>query len=356
MLPYLAMLALPGIFALTGAKRAGLVLLLVVTVYWVMTGFRYQVGMDWYNYANLYRVEQRIPWDDIPGYREPGFVFLNRIAGVLGGGPILVNAVSALVFTGGLYAIARRCREPLLAIVVATPLLVVGLAMSGIRQAIALGIIFYLFATWENRSTLARFLLVLFASLFHFSATFVLIYVALASRAPLVVRVAAAVVVGIIMAAVVHFAPRSVEAYSRLYIGPMRKGAPGALVQIAPIALAGLVYLIRQRAWVRLHGDDPLVRNLAWSSLVALLVVPISSVGAYRFSLYFWTMAMVVWAGLPSLIESGTGRLFYRLTLVLVSFAMLAGWLLFANNSWAWLPYRSWLLQPPGAPIWRHGH
>jgi hypothetical protein len=47
MFPYLAMLALPGMFALSGVKRASLLLLAVAFVYWIMIGFRYQVGMDW---------------------------------------------------------------------------------------------------------------------------------------------------------------------------------------------------------------------------------------------------------------------------------------------------------------------
>jgi hypothetical protein len=44
--PYLAMLAAPGAFALTGARRTGILLLLVALLYWVMIGFRFQVGAD----------------------------------------------------------------------------------------------------------------------------------------------------------------------------------------------------------------------------------------------------------------------------------------------------------------------
>ena len=357
MFPYLVMLALPAIFALASPKRAGLLLLLVALIYWLMIGFRFRVGMDWYNYANLYLYEQRIPWADIPARREPAFVLLNRVGGWVGGGPILVDVISAAVFMAGLYAVARRCREPMLAIVVATPMLVVGLAMSGIRQAIALGIIFVLFARWERHGTLARTLFVFLASLFHFSAIFVLIYVALASRAQPVIKAVGLLVVGAILLFMARYKLEAVEAYSRLYVGAEQKlSAPGAIVQIAPIAFAGLLYLLVRRAWVRVNGDNPLDRTLAWSPLLIAPLVPFTSVGAYRFALYFWPFAMGVWAGAPALIESGTGRLFYRGVVLVVAFAMLVGWLLFANNSFAWLPYQSWLLQPSGAPIWRRGH
>jgi hypothetical protein len=74
-------------------------------------------------------------------------------------------------------------------------------------------------------------------------------------------------------------------------------------------------------------------------------------VGAYRFALYFWPMAMTVYAGVPVVIQSGTARAYYRLCIVVASFALLIGWLQLANNSYAWLPYRNWLLEPAGARL-----
>ena len=124
-------------------------------------------------------------------------------------------------------------------------------------------------------------------------------------------------------------------------------------VTIAPIAAAGLFYLVVRRAWVQVNGDSVLDRSIAWSSLLIGPLVVLSSVGAYRFALYFWPFAMAVWAGVPALIDSGPGRLFYRLVVVIVAFAMLIGWLTLGNNSFAWLPYQSWLLQPAGAPLVR---
>ena len=47
MFPYLAMLAVPGLLALTGSRRAPIILFLVALLYWVMVGFRFQVGSEW---------------------------------------------------------------------------------------------------------------------------------------------------------------------------------------------------------------------------------------------------------------------------------------------------------------------
>jgi len=99
-------------------------------------------------------------------------------------------------------------------------------------------------------------------------------------------------------------------------------------------------------------GDSPLIRNLAWGSLALLPMILISSVGAYRFALYFWPMAMYVFSGFPRLVVAPTGRAFYRVALVIACFAMLIGWLKYADNSLAWWPYRNWLaLSEPASLI-----
>src|SRR5438128_514170 len=141
--------------------------------------------------------------------------------------------------------------------------------------------------------------------------------------------------------------------YSRLYIGN-QMSAPGAIIEVGVVAFAGVLYLINQRLWAEWTGDSALIRNLAWGSLALLPVILISSVGAYRFALYFWPMAMYVYSGMPGLIRSPTGRALYRYTLVFGSFGMMIGWLLFANNSLAWLPYKNWLVQSGDSPFVRH--
>jgi hypothetical protein len=197
--------------------------------------------------------------------------------------------------------------------------------------------------------------LVFLATLFHFSAVFVLIFVALSAQVPLVAKVVGATAIGLVILLTIYLAPTSVGAYSDLYVsGPRRLTAPGAIAQVGALAVPALVYFLYRKTWLRVNGDNPLYYNLAIASLVAVPVIAVSSVGAYRFALYFWPMAMYVWAGVPAMISSPSGRALYRLFIVSVSGALLVGWLAFANNSAAWLPYQNWLLQPEGASLLRH--
>jgi hypothetical protein len=339
------MLAVPSSLALTGARRGGFLLLLVGLLYFLMVGFRFQVGMDWNNYIFIYDWRKGQSLSHLILNREPGYGLLTWIAAKLGGGIIFINAVSGLIFCLGFFSVARRCSEPWIAVSIATPLLVVAFAMSGARQAISLGIIAYLLATWEQRRTIVKIAFVLLACLFHFSAVFMMAFVALGSKAPPVIKTGSVVVAILLVLAIVRFAPNSMEAYSRLYVGSASNmSAPGAIVQVGAVAIAGALYLATRQKWQLVFGQSSLLTHLAWGALACLPLILISSVGAYRFVLYFWPMAMFVYSGMPTLIEGATGRLFYRASAVFASFAMLIGWLQLANNSLPWLPYQNWLV------------
>jgi hypothetical protein len=351
MIPYFAMIAIPSVFALAGVRRRGFLLLLMFILFWLFVGFRFRVGADWNNYVYIYSVAKLNSLSRAIFHREPGFETLMWLGHQLGGGMILVNAVSGLVFCLGLFAIARRCAEPYLALVVAFPLLVVAFAMSATRQSLALGIIFYLFATWEKRTTVTRAAFVFFATLFHFSSLFVLVFIALAARVPLATRLVATGFLVALIALVIYFAPETATSYSDLYLGARKLTAPGAWVQIGAVAAAALVYFIYRTPWREAIGENPLYHNLAIAALLAVPMIYVSSVGAYRFALFFWPMAMYVWGGLPAMIDRSEARLLYRICIILAFAVLLWGWLTFANNSWGWIPYDNWFLRPEGASL-----
>jgi hypothetical protein len=346
MAPYFLMLALPGLPAAMGARFSLTLWRLVFLIYWLMIGFRFEVGMDWLNYLRLYddayKLGSGVSLATALFRVEPGFALLSWFAAKTGGGLILINAVSALVFCWGLFAFAKRCPEPFLAIAVATPLVVIAMAMNLTRQAMAFGTIAYLFATWEQRGAIARVILVLVASTFHFSVLFVLVFVALSAKTTRLIQYIATAAVVLLIVMISIFAPDAIEAYSRLYVSGKIQ-ATGALSHVAVLATAALLYVLLRRNWIAVGGHCLLYWNLALAALAALPLIMVSSVGAYRFSLYLWPMAMFVYSGIPAIIDKEEGKLLYRLILVAASAALLLGWLTYANNSSAWQPYQNWL-------------
>jgi hypothetical protein len=346
MTAYFAMLAVPAFAAMAGMGRARITLLIVAVLYWLMVGFRFKVGMDWTNYIQLY--EYRFVLGAGSSLLaaitsiEPGFALLSWIAAKTGGDIYFINAVSALIFCWGFFAFARRCPEPFLAVVAATPLVVIAMAMNLTRQSAAVGIIAFLFATWERRGTVARMAFVLVAATFHFSALFVMVFVALAAKTTAFARYAAAALILAMIVVITMLAPGAWEAYSRLYISG-RVQATGAIFHVAVLAFGGMLYLLLESRRIASEKERLLYRNLAIAALASVGVAFISSVAAYRFSLYLWPVAMHAFGSLPSVIARPEGRILSRILIIVGSGALLWVWLTYANNSIAWIPYRNWL-------------
>jgi hypothetical protein len=343
MAPYLLMLAVPSVFAVAGLRRTRVPLLVVALLYWLMIGFRYEVGTDWYNYRSLYLDLKRSGAAELVFRTEPGFSLLIWLAAETAGGLIFLNAASALLFCWGFFALAKSFREPFIAIAVATPLVAVASAMNLTRQGIAMGVIWYLFATWERRLLLSRLALVLVATLFHFSAVFILIFVALSARTTLVIRSAGAAAIAVLILLITNLAPTAMESYSRLYLSGKYQ-APGAVAHVSVIAAAALFYFLFRKKWIQVNGENPLYLSLAAAGIIAIPAIYLSSVAAFRFALYLWPVPMYVCAGLPAMVDNAAGRAFSRVLLVAGSFLLLVAWLTFANNARAWLPYENWLL------------
>lgn len=349
---YFAMLALPGLLALTGDRpRSGLMLFLVAGIFWIIIGFRFQVGTDWYNYLSQFYWSRSESFTDALLSREPGFRLLNWFASTSGSGYIFINAITAAVFCWGFFSFARVCREPFLAVTIATPLVVIAASMNLTRQAIAFGIVSYLYSTWDKGTVYRRIGWVLAASLFHFSAVFVLTLVVLSAKIAGPVKVVAAIVVGVGIFGIVAVAPTAMDSYSRLYVSG-EVTAPGAIYHVLVLASSAIVYLFLRRRWALTYGESALCTNMAIIAVLSIPAVYVSSVGAYRLSLYLWPMSMYVWSGASDMMETSLSRVLYRLTIIAASAVVLLLWLTFGNNSPDWLPYRSWLLQPAGVSLW----
>lgn len=353
MFPYLIVLGATSAAALTSTRSRSIFFAALIVLI-VFVGLRFHVGKDWNSYLLNYKVISYLPILTIITGPEFGVGLLYWIGRNLGGGFVLVNAISAIVFCVGLFAFAWRTKEPFLALTIACPYLVFVIAMSVTRQAMALGVIFYLFATWERRSTASRTALVLIAALcFHTSALFMLIFVALGTRFSMAARVSAVVAVVVIGLLVTWYLPSRVSHYEESYFGGKAITASGALPHVLLVAIPAAVYLLARRRWAMIYGRDPSLDALAIASVLLVPAVYVSSVAADRMSLYFWPVAMYVGAGWTGFISSPAGRVGYRLLVIAGSFTVALGWFLLANSSWAYIPYKNYLVRPEGESLAR---
>ena len=116
----------------------------------IMIGFRYEVGGDWINYIDILH-DITLNGMGGPRAQDPGYGFLNLLAGKAGLGIWSVNLVCAVLFTWGLVRFARRQPNPWLVMVVSVPYLIIVVAMGYTRQAVAIGFILAGLTDLENR-------------------------------------------------------------------------------------------------------------------------------------------------------------------------------------------------------------
>src|SRR3712207_5166852 len=136
MVPYFVILALPSLVAFSSRSTAHRVLLPTVAVIFIgFVGLRYEVGPDWNGYMSLHYVVSTQAIGDILVGREPLSMLLFRLSALSGVDMLLSNVVSSSILIIGIVALARRTPNPSLALVAATPYLVIAFGMSGIRQA-----------------------------------------------------------------------------------------------------------------------------------------------------------------------------------------------------------------------------
>ena len=276
-----------------------------LSLYWlslaglfVFSAFRYRVGCDWTGYLNIYDLAR----NSETARSEIAFWYINRLLHDFDLDYPYVNVIAAVVFFLGLNALARRQPDPLAVLILAYPILILELAMSGIRQAIAVGILCFAFNAFVASRLLSFVLLVMAAATFHASAMVFLLLAPFVRGGLSIGRVA----VGALLAApgaYVFLTSATFETYSQRYIGTASDAA-GAPFRSGLLSLTGLAFLLfLDRAWkAKSFRDYKLVKI---SSLLMVATFPLSlfsSVSGDRIGFYLNPVELMVLARLPLLV------------------------------------------------------
>lgn len=347
MVPYLLLLScalLPGLGARN--RGVGLPFALVGAVYALFVGLRWEVGPDWFGYEILRVATSGRTYGEILAQPEPGFFLLMKLSDDLGWGIVGINAAAAAVFCFGVFALAARTAAPWIALCAATSYLVLALGMSGIRQAMAAGIVFFALSRFRTAPLLGYLAAVGVATLFHASAVAMAPLAAFHGRTTPLMKLACGAVAAAALAAVVAGPAAPLELYAQRYAGGRGPQATGAIFQVLLNAVPAAAYLLYRRTFRRLYGPSPLLTALALAALAMLPAVAVSTVGASRLSMYLTAGAMMIWAGLPRAVGGTRGEADLRVAALLTNAGVMVAWLSFANVAFAYFPYRNVLLGP----------
>ncbi|MGB3457331.1 MAG: EpsG family protein [Litorimonas sp.] len=313
-------------------------LFLIVLILFV--GLRFEVGCDWTSYEGYHISYLGMQARDLPITREPLSHLFFWWSVNFGAGSAQTYLINATVLVGGCFAISRRTPYPWFAFLTIVPYFLLVFGMSGVRQAVAIGIVFFALSRWDRASFLETGLFLSTAVLFHFSAIFPLAFMLLKFRS-LRTRIASGVLgmlIVFILITQVGFLSNSLDIYGQLYLGDTAVEADGSLLHLVLVllpAVLGLIFFKRIKKDV--FAPELLLLGI-FAAFALIGVNAISSVGASRLSLYLHFIPMLVFPALLANLDRVTGLVF-KAGVCAGYFLMFYIWLAYANTAICVFPY-----------------
>jgi hypothetical protein len=308
----------------------------------LMIGLRDEIGVDWSNYLRAWNAAPSMSLEQFLNFRPGDPVFHAMVWQMSNWGwPYwALNLTCAVAFTWGLVRFARQQPNPWLGIAVAVPYLVIVIAMSGIRQATAIGFIFLALASFRKGSTKGFLLWTLVAALFHASAIVVLPFAGLSlskNRFQSLILLIATALLG-------YFVVGSTfDEYSRNYLGRYAVKSSGTVFRIWMSLIPAILYLFLNKRLPLTDQERSLWRNF---SLLAVVSVPLvfiieSTTALDRLLLYAYPLQIMMLSWLPYLF----GRRLERMGTIFLILVYLAlqqyVFFNYAFNRYAYVPYRN---------------
>lgn len=305
----------------------------------LMIGFRFEVGGDWGAYERMYEDIYFLSLRVALGRTDPAYALLNWVAAQFDMGVIFVNLVCAVLFMGGLARLAWRQPNPMLAVLVALPYLIIVVAMGYTRQAAAIGIICFALATASERHLIRLTLMIGLAALFHKTAILVLpIALVPIFRRNLLFGGLGAILFGVLFFVLLR------DSSDRLVTNYVQSNydSQGALIRVGMNVVAGVLFLLLRKRIAMPYFQKSFWMScsvLAFISVIALNISSASS-GIDRISLYLIPLQSVVYSRLPFVLNGKKAALpSIVIGVIAYSFLVQFVWLNYAENAVYWIPY-----------------
>ena len=312
----------------------------------LLAGTRYNVGCDYTGYLLRFGYAGNLTsWDTLLLREEPGFnglVLAVKEAGL--SYSVLILAVSS-VYVVCLMRFASLARAPLAFLVLAFPVLVVQLGMSGMRQAMALGFLMLALVSFNHRSRVLTAIWILVAAQFHASAVIFLPMALLVGRHLSTLRILAALVV--LGPVVVFLLQDRLGIYNDRYIEQIygENSSSGAWFRYALVVLP---FIMLARWYRRVEALFPkTIELMRLFMLIAFVMAPIgllSSVVLHRLVFYVMPVSIIT-----LLAVSDTLAVSWRMPVIrMAPFAVYGSYILVwftlsGHASLCYVPYQSWL-------------
>lgn len=305
----------------------------------IMIGFRYEVGADWYPYLYIYQRIGWVDWESAISRGDPGFYTLLWLAQQWGLEIWVVNLVCAAIFVAGLIKFSKRQANPWLAVAVTIPYLVLVVAMSGVRQATAIGFLFFALVAFSEKK-FGRFLLfVVAAASFHASSILMMGIAALSYTRS---RLQSILLLAVISVPAFYLLASTFEIYVDRYSNEDLQ-SEGTIYRVIMNLVPAVFYLIWSNRFHAEEHEARLWKNLSYLALICfplLFLIP-SSTALDRVALYVIPLQAYVLGQLPSLFREDQGHYNMILSGVIAYLGLaMAIFLIFSSHAAFWVPYQ----------------
>jgi len=332
--------ALTTLFPMKGSVQSRTALFSIYALFAILLiGLRYEVGGDWQNYLVHLDSTDGVGLAEAITLHDPGYMAVNWLSTQLDLGIAGVNLICAALFTIGLLRFCLKQPLPWLGLAIATPYLLVVVAMGYTRQSVALGFIFWALSEWKPGNFVRYGLLIFIAALFHKSAVLIFPLMLLIGRQGLWLKLLIAIPVFIVVALLLWM--DSFESQWTNYVEKEMQ-SEGGLIRVTMNMVPALLLLFFYKRF-QLFSDFKLWLAIAAASLLFFFLEPLASTAVDRFALYLSPIQVAVFSRLPILIVDPSLRALTVVIVLLFYASALWTWLNFSSHSEYWLPYH-WIL------------
>lgn len=334
------LLALRAFFA-DRRGRTNQVYWLVLVSLFLFSGFRWEVGCDWTGYAFHFVERPNESLLETLSKREAGYWLLVRILVGFGLPYWTLNVATSALFFAGLHVLARRQSDPLGFLVLAFPILIINMPMSGIRQAAAMGFFCIALTSIIDRKPVGFLIWIGIASLFHASALafaplVAFVYGGFTSRNLMVGTLLA--IPGVILLGSTDAAEVAISRYVAT-----ENVSFGAQYRLGLLAITGLAFFMFVfRTWRQKFPYDHWIVSIgAVLMILAGLMIPFSSTIADRLGYYLIPIQLIIFARLPLLFAGQTRDVFTWAPYLLLGFVFVVWSQVSLHFQICYLPYAS---------------
>ena len=296
---YFGMLA--SRFVSTRISGRGVLYYFFLFLLFIFVAFRFRVGCDWDGYYMNWIWAKNLTLAQALENTEPAHWTIIVLFQQWGIPYPFINVVAASIFFLGLNSLARRQPDPLAFLALSFPILIINMAMSGIRQSEAIGLMCFAYGAFIDRRIIKFTIFVLLAYLFHQSAIVFLFFLPLIRGKQTRINVLGAILLALPGLYFLMNSDTAQEAVSR-YVDT-GVDAAGAAFRLGLLVLTGIGYhLFLDKKWEALYPRDyKLVTISAWLMTGSIFVLIFSSTIGDRFGYYLIPLQLMIFSRIPYL-------------------------------------------------------